>query len=191
MHLSRILITAAALSLPLSASAASVEMRHNGAGEACQGDAGKKGAKLLVYDLDLKEVAQIELEPGLSNTGHMLPVSDTRFLGWYGNPAGTHTTLYLYDLAASKKLRSSKVEVSPVWVSERRVDRSFWMLAAGRLSRVDPETLEIKPVGRLERDLDLPVTPKGRTSHRGHPSWIGKELYGTANGSLLKSERVE
>ncbi len=47
MHLSRILITAAALSLPLSASAASVEMRHNGAGEACQGDAGKKGAKLL------------------------------------------------------------------------------------------------------------------------------------------------
>ncbi len=48
MHLSRVLIAAALLSIPAAASAGTaVELRHNGAGEHCQGDGGKKGAKLL------------------------------------------------------------------------------------------------------------------------------------------------
>ena len=36
------------------------------------------------------------------NTGYLLPVSDTRFLGWIGDPASSNTTLYLYDLPAKK-----------------------------------------------------------------------------------------
>lgn len=48
MNLTHALIAAAVLSIPASATAGPlVEMRHNGAGEHCQGDGGKKGSKIL------------------------------------------------------------------------------------------------------------------------------------------------
>jgi len=149
----------------------------------------KRDAKLLVYDLDLKEVGQIELSPGLANTGYMLPVSDERFLGWHANPEAKATTLYLYDLAAMKVLRSIKVEGLSVWAMERPVDETVWLIAEGILFRVAPEALALTPVGRIDRDVDLP-TKGGRSLHRGRPLWLGNELYVSERGTLFRSAAI-
>jgi hypothetical protein len=150
----------------------------------------KKDAKLLVYDLNLKEVDQIEIRKGLENTGYMLPVSDTCFLGWYGNPTVTNTTLYLYDLPAKKILKSIEIEGLNVWVTRRAADNTFWALRDQSLARLDPITLELKWAGTLDRELRYPVMG-GSSSHRGRPLWIGKELYGASEGLLVKSAAIE
>jgi hypothetical protein len=150
----------------------------------------KKDAKLLVYDLALKEMDPIELKPGLENTGYMLPVSDTRFLGWYGDRTATNTTLYLYDLPAKKIVKSVELEELAVWVTKRAADNTLWLLKERGLARVDPETLALSWAGTLDREVRYPVMG-GSSSHRGRPVWIGKELYGASNGSLIKSAAVE
>lgn len=150
----------------------------------------RKDAKLLVYDLDLKEMDQIELKPGLDNTGYMLAVSDTRFLGWIGDRAATNTTLYLYDLPAKKMLATATLEGLSVWVTKRTADQTFWLLQDQALARLDLETLELKWAGTLDRGLRYPVM-SGSSSHLGRPLWIGKELYGASNGSLVRTAVIQ
>ena len=149
-------------------------------------------AVLFVHDLDLNRRGEIEIEPGLGNTGHMLRVTDTQFLGWYRKPGATNTTLYLYDLAAQTKLHSVDIEMSSAWVLERPADRTYWITSGADLHQVDPVSLEIVKGGRLDRPIDLPVAPDGSTVLRSsRPVWIGKRLCGSASGVLLLSTAVE
>ena len=150
----------------------------------------KKDAKLLVYDLDLKAVGEIELRPGQGNTGYMLPVSDTRFLGWYVDPAAKNTVLYLYDLAAGTMLKSVRIKGEAVWAVERPVDRTFWLLSKEGLQRLDPETLALALVGKPEPSPSVPSLG-GSSVHKGRPFWRGKELYGVAHGSVIRSGPIE
>ena len=152
----------------------------------------KKDAVLLLHDLDLNPGGEIEIEPGLQNTGHMLRVTDTQFLGWYRKPGATNTTLYLYDFPSRTKLRSVDIETPAAWILERPTDRTCWITSGTDLHQVDPVSLEIIKRGKLDRPIDLPVAPDGSTVLRSsRPVWIGKRLCGSAAGALILSATVE
>ena len=152
----------------------------------------KKDAALLVYDLDLNQHDEIEIEPGLRNTGHMLPVADTQFLGWYKRPAATNMTLYLYDLSARMKLRTVEIDSPRAWLLERPVDETCWLLAGADLFQVDPASLETRRAGVLYRTVTVPVSPGGGTVLRhSRPLWIGRKLCGSTGGEVLISSAVE
>lgn len=152
----------------------------------------KMDAALLVYDLDLNQRDEIEIKPGLQNTGHMLPVADTQFLGWYKQPSATNMTLYLYDLAAKEKLRSVEIDSPRAWLLERPVDDTCWMITGADLFQVDPASLETRRAGVLDRMVTVPVSPGGGTVLRhSRPVWIGRKLCGSAGGEVLISSAVE
>ncbi|MCC7517873.1 MAG: hypothetical protein IT578_01675 [Verrucomicrobiae bacterium] len=140
---------------------------------------GKGDAQLIVYDMDLNEVERLTLKPGLTNTGRIFNGDDDgKFLGCFENPgpndaeAKSHT-LYLYDLAA-KKIERSVTLPCDAMVFRRPKDGSFWIkLANGLLARLDPRTLELRPVGQLERKFSF-------------PTWQGADLYGACGGELVR-----
>lgn len=150
----------------------------------------KKDAKLLVYDPDLKQVGQIELKPGLENTGYMMPISDDRFLGWYVTPDTEQTTVYLYDMATGKVLHSATVAGKLVWITHRAADGTYWLLNDDALSKLDPATLATTPVGTLSEKIDLP-SRGGRSVHRSRPIWRDKVLFATRHGTVYRSEPVQ
>lgn len=139
----------------------------------------KGDAQLIVYDFDLKEIERITLQPGQSNTGRLFEGNaEGRFLGCFENPGPKDAevktyTLYVYDLVA-KKIEKSVTLPCDAYVFRRPSDGAFWIqLADARLARLDPNTLEMKSVGQLERKF-------------GFPTWIGNELYGTSGGELVR-----
>ncbi len=133
----------------------------------------RKDAQLLVYDLDFKELTRITLQPGLENTGDLLTVGDATFIGWYHDPTNANTVLYLYDLAAGKLVKSIQLPAESGPVFARAQDHTYWLFANQALYRLDPTTLQMQAVARLERML-------------GAPFWIGKELYGRIGGQVVK-----
>ena len=139
-------------------------------GENKQGGA----VELIVYDMDLNEVSRIALHEGLANTGRLFNSdNDNQFIGCYATPKAETFTLYLYDLAAGKMEKSVSIP-NNLFIFRRPVDGSFWAeTPEGALCRLDPRTLQITPVGQLERKL-------------GHPVWLDRTLYGNCGGYLVR-----
>jgi hypothetical protein len=141
------------------------------------GSDGSKATKLIVYDMDLNEVERLAVAPGLTNPGVLYNAdSDSQFIGCFTNPETKKTTLYLYDLAAKKLLKSVEVagRLGPVF--QRASDDTYWLTITTEtttLDRLDPKTLEMKPVATIDgARLTLPV-------------WDGQELYGTRGGAVV------
>ena len=141
------------------------------------GSAGNTPTKLLVYDLDLKEVERVALAPGLINPGVLYNTgSDTQFLGCTTNPDTKKPMLYLYDFEAKKLLKTADLPGAPGPIFRRDTDGTYWLTLATEvttLHRLDPVTLELKPVGAIEGNkFVLPV-------------WNGQELYGVRGGEVV------
>ena len=153
------------------------------------GEAGKKVLPLIVYDMDLKEIERVPLPPGLINPGGLYNTdSDSEFIGCAPNPDTKKTTLYRYDLAEKKLVKSVELAEAVGPVFRRATDGTYWLTTATvektadeetkpklttTINRLDPQTLELKPVGRIEDGkFALPV-------------WDGAELYGTRGGAVV------
>ena len=150
--------------------------RPTGKGVHCI-SAGNTPTKLIVYDLDLKEVERIALAPGLINPGVLYNTdSNTQFLGCTTNPDTKKPMLYLYDFEAKKLLKSTDLSGAPGPIFRRETDDSYWLTIATEvttLNRLDPATLELKPAGTIEENkFVLPV-------------WNGQELYGARGGEIV------
>lgn len=134
----------------------------------------QENASLIVFDFNLKEVDRLTLKPGLKNTGAIFNAeTDAHFLGCHENPESKNWTFYRYDLPSKKIVKSVDLPCA-IEVFRRPEDGSFWAeLSDGRLARLNPETLELRMLGRLERGV-------------GHPIWLGKTLYGSHGGELVR-----
>ena len=132
-------------------------------------------AKLLVFDLDMKEVERIRplADQALDDAGAIWKApGDARFFGCVPNPKTGKSLLYLYDLAAHKIVKSVEL-ADGVALLQRPADGTWWAFSGATFSSLDPASLELKPVGQLARLIHYPV-------------WSGKELYGTVGGELVR-----
>ena len=133
----------------------------------------KMDGKLIVYDMDLNEVERVEIKAGLANTGALYSTdAEGQFLGVYADPATKKPVLYLYDLPAKKIVKSIELAGEPGLLF-RRADGTHWIVVEGTLHELDPKTLALKPVCKLDRDF-------------GHPVWNGQDVYGRIGGELVK-----
>jgi len=136
-------------------------------------ETGAAEAQLRVYDLDLKEMERLTVRPGLRSTGRLYRA------GRPGCIIGQIETqdvraLYLYDVGRKKLLNWADLD-APLGsrIIERQTDKSRWVVKNATLCRLNPETLALSPVARLEPTIS------------GHRLWIGNDLYGANAGELV------
>jgi hypothetical protein len=141
----------------------------------CSGKPSKGGdARLIVYDMDLREVERLELRAGLTEGGELFPSADAgQFLGCVAGPETNRVMLYRYDLATRRIVCAVEVPAKIEEVFVRSSDGAWWALAAEALFRLDPHTLALTPAGRLEGGLS-------------HPVWTKTGLYGVRGGALVR-----
>ncbi len=130
-------------------------------------------AQLRVYDLDLKEVERLTVKEGLAATGRVQDIGrDPVFLGLVND--GKKDALYLYDLAQKTVVKWVDLDEEIVGrVLERRVDGTWWIIKGSTLCRLDVNTLEWTPVGKLSQPLSPAL-------------WVGHDLYGAVGGELFR-----
>lgn len=125
-------------------------------------------AQLRVYDLDLKAVEQLTVKDGIASTGSIYDLGqENTFAGVLKGDKETSDQLYLFDLARKAATVWVKLDgklQSPLF--RKPADGSCWLICSGVLCRLNPETLAVTPVQKLQEPLELPV-------------WIGDTLYGT------------
>jgi len=141
--------------------------------ERAKGIEGKPSeAQLRVYNLDLQEVERLTVRAGLDETGVIADIGhDSRFIGIL--EADARQAMYLYDLARREVVKWRDMEPpAERAVFRRPADGSFWLIRQQELCLLNPETLEIRPVARLERAMQL-------------CRWVGEHLYGASGGELL------
>jgi len=133
-----------------------------------------KDARLIVYDMDLKEIERIAILPGLASGGGLFPAdSGTAFLGNVQDPASKQFLFYRYDLADKKIVKRVEMPASVEDVFRRPTDGTWWALSDGALYELNTKTLELRPLDHIEGSLN-------------YPTWVGKDLYGTQGGELVR-----
>lgn len=131
-------------------------------------------ARLIVYDLDLKELERLEIRPGLAGGGALFrSESDTAFLGCVENPATKQFLFYRYDYAAKKIVKLVELPAAVEAVLPRAAGGTWWALVGDELQTLNPATLKLKAAGRIEGRINF-------------PAWVGKKLYGTQGGELVR-----
>lgn len=130
-------------------------------------------AQLRVYDLDLKEVERLTVKEELAATGFIQAIGkDAVFLGRVDGEA--KDALYLYDIEKKAVVK---------WVNldgalggnpfQRPADGTWWIFKDSVLCRLNVETLELAPVGKLPKTLNPSL-------------WVGNDLYGAADGEVFR-----
>jgi hypothetical protein len=133
-------------------------------------------SRLIVYDLDLKELERIEIFPGLTDGGALFNSGvDTQFFGCVQHPETKTFTFYRYDLPGKSILTRTEVPGMVKATFQRPADHSWWLIAEDTLFSFQHDTLEMKPVGKMENSIRFPI-------------WIGKHLYGASGGQLIRLE---
>ncbi|MCC7517877.1 MAG: hypothetical protein IT578_01695 [Verrucomicrobiae bacterium] len=130
-------------------------------------------AQLRVYDLDLKEVERLTVKEGLPATGFLTAIGrDPALLGRIDGEA--KDALYLYDLEKKAVVKWADVDgVLQENAFQRPSDGTWWIIKDSSLCRLNVETLELTPVGKLPKAL--------------HPVlWVGNDLYGAADGEVFR-----
>jgi hypothetical protein len=131
-------------------------------------------ASLVIYDMDLNEVERIEVRPGLRSGGALFRAeADGHFLGCIQDPETEKFTLYRYDLAGRKVARSVEMPSRVTHVVRRPADGAWFALLGANLARLDPKTLDVPSVGRIEGGLS-------------EPTWVGRNLYGIRGPDLVR-----
>lgn len=132
-------------------------------------------ARLIVYDLDLKEIERLAVFPGQADGGQLFKSdADNQFLGCIRNPQTKKPVLYRYDLAAKKIVAQADAPEGGLgMVGSRPADGRWWCVAGNTLYALNPQTLELKARFTLEGGLDF-------------QNWVGKEIYGTRGGDVLR-----
>ncbi len=131
-------------------------------------------SRLIIYDLDLKEIGRIEVFPGLSDGGALFNSEfDTQFFGCVQNQETKKFTLYRYDLLSNKIMNQTEVPGMVETVFQRSSDHFWWAVADGTLFSLESATLKLNPIGKLDNGINFPV-------------WIGRNLYGANGGCLVR-----
>jgi len=132
-------------------------------------------ARLIVYDLDLKEIERLEIFPGQADGGQLFKSdSDTQFFGCLHDPKTKKSIFYRYDLTARKIVAQTDAPAAALeMLGPRPADGSWWCFAGGTLCELNPKNLEFTPRFMLEGGLNF-------------PNWVGKDIYGTSGGALVR-----
>jgi hypothetical protein len=125
-----------------------------------------KEAQLVVYDPDLNEVERVTVKPGMKDTGELFAAGKDRFVG----VSGEDKLAYLYDLRQHKLLAQVPLPGALGASTQRKSDGSIWLAIDNVLWRVDPSSLQMKAMGKLEFAPTI-------------LEWLGNDLYFTSGGS--------
>jgi hypothetical protein len=128
--------------------------------------------KVVVFDMDLKELDRLQIKKGLSSTGHLYPAQDkNEFIGVI-NHEGIDA-IYRYNLKEKKLVKWLEVDDPIDKLLIRPADNTYWTIQGDTLGKLDPVSLKITPVGTL------PQKP-------AFFAWSGNKLYGTVGGDLIE-----
>lgn len=131
-------------------------------------------AALILYDYDLNEVSRLVVKPGLRNTGELFRRPGKDIL--IGIVRGESTTaMYRYDLTAKKLLDYKEVLGKTGASVQRGSDGSVWIVLDHALTRVDPDTLALRSLGRPDA-----------TGDAEHLTWLGSTLYFSVHDQLRR-----
>ncbi len=128
-------------------------------------------AKLFLFDTEKQELAgSFAPFAGRNSTGRIVPAGGTTVVGAIGG--GEATTLYRADVAAQKVLQ--QVELPSKLGGDFRLgpDGHIWAFADKVLVRIDPQTLEVTPIGTVEA--------------AGRMAFIGRDLYLAGQAELRR-----
>lgn len=130
-------------------------------------------AFLMLYDLDLNDVARLEVKPGLKSTGHITPVKGaSRLIGVVESDEVNAT--YLYDIEEEKLLIWNDLDEGVMGnISYRSHDDTYWIILGGKLGKLDPHSLEFTPIGLIDRGIGL-------------TRWVGERLFARSGGELVE-----
>ena len=129
-------------------------------------------AKLVVFDMDLKELERLQVKKGLTSTGHLYPaLNNDEFIARI-NHEGV-SALYRYNLK-DKQLKGWSDVGEPIDnVMIRATDKTYWTIQGNILGKLDPVSLKITKVGKLPKIPTLCL-------------WKDKKLYGTVGSELVE-----
>jgi hypothetical protein len=129
-------------------------------------------ARLVVYDLELRERERLRVKSGLASTGAIYPTNDKHLVVGLVREANA---IYQFDLETKKLVIWTDLPQPLGPHTRRERDGSIWYVAGTDLVRLDPVTFEERIVGQL------PKQPNGAEIL----TWLGDRLY-WASGSELR-----
>jgi hypothetical protein len=131
-------------------------------------------ARLIVFDMDLNETDRLVIRPGLTAGGSLFNSDvDSQFFGCVAGPETNRFTLYRYDLKEKKIVTQTDIPAEIDAVLSRQADGTWWAISGDTLQQLDPASLALQPVGKLEGGIR-------------HAVWIGKDLFGSRGGELVR-----
>ncbi len=128
--------------------------------------------KVVVFDMNLKELDRLQIKKGLKSTGHIYKAPDENEFIAFINHEGVDA-LYRYNLKDKKLVKWVEVDKPIDKLLIRPIDNTYWTIQNNVLGKLDPVSLKITPIGNL---------PKKPACY----AWNGKKLYGTVGGDLVE-----
>jgi len=128
--------------------------------------------KVVVFDMNLKELDRLQIKKGLKSTGHIYKAPDENEFIAFINHEGVDA-LYRYNLKDKKLVKWVEVDKTIDKLLIRPIDNTYWTIQNHVLGKLDPVSLKITPIGNL---------PKKPACY----AWNGKKPYGTVGGDLVE-----
>jgi hypothetical protein len=150
-------------------------------------------AQLVIYDMELKEIERQTVKPGLKNTGRLFPAADkNRIIGI----ADGEKYIYRYDVTQKKLLDWIELPDKVDEITRRLSDGSLWIVSGSTLLRLDPATMQIKTIGKLQAPNNDPALLESTTSGKlptapNNLIWQGDDLFFTNGAELYHLQRVD